>query len=79
MINETGPKLWQVAGALAVVVVSVGGMFALTRLTGRPMVTLGPVVGYATVHDQNAVLLAYGLSQGRARYTMAFETFSECQ
>ncbi len=64
MINETGPKLWQVAGALAVVVVSVGGMFALTRLTGRPMVTLGPVVGYATVHDQNAVLLAYGRTGG---------------
>ncbi|OLP00764.1 hypothetical protein BVU76_18955 [Mycolicibacterium porcinum] len=64
MINETGPKLWQLAGALAVVVVSVGGMFAITRLTSRPMVTLGPVVGYATVHGQDAVLLAYGRTGG---------------
>ncbi|MGV0815857.1 PA2928 family protein [Mycolicibacterium boenickei] len=64
MINETRPKLWQVAGALAVVAVSVGGMVVLTRSTGRPMVSVGPVVGYATVRDQDAVLVAYGRSGG---------------
>lgn len=64
MINKTGPKLWRVAGALAVAVASVGGMFAITRVADRPMVTLGPVVGYATVHDQDAVLVAYGRTGG---------------
>lgn len=64
MINGTQPKLWQVAGALAVAVVSVGGIFAMTRATGRPMVSIGPVVGYATVQDHAAVLVAYGRSGG---------------
>ncbi|WP_066898186.1 PA2928 family protein [Mycolicibacterium houstonense] len=64
MINGTQPKLWQVAGALAVAVVSVGGIFAMTRATGRPMVSIGPVVAYATVQDHAAVLVAYGRSGG---------------
>ncbi|WP_166909113.1 PA2928 family protein [Mycobacterium sp. DL440] len=61
MINKTG---WQVAGALAVVVLSVGGIFAMTRWTSRPMVAVGPVVGYGMVRDQDAVLVAYGRTGG---------------
>ncbi|MGV0596480.1 PA2928 family protein [Mycolicibacterium porcinum] len=63
MINRL-PPVWQVTGALVVVFVSLGGMFVVPRLTDRPMVTLGTVVGYATVHDHDAVLLAYGRSGG---------------
>ncbi|MBU9766681.1 hypothetical protein FR943_22935 [Mycobacterium sp. TNTM28] len=63
MINRKAP-LWQVTGALVVVFVSMGGMFVSTRLTNRPMVSAGPVVGYATVQDQDAVVVAYGRSGG---------------
>lgn len=63
MINRKAP-LWQVTGALVVVSVSTGAMFAMTRWTDRPMVSVGPVVGYATVQDQDAVVVAYGRSGG---------------
>ncbi|KHO23568.1 hypothetical protein QQ25_06340 [Mycolicibacterium setense] len=56
--------MWQVTGALVVVFVSTGAMFAMTRWTDRPMVSVGPVVGYATVQDQDAVVVAYGRSGG---------------
>ncbi|WKG04525.1 PA2928 family protein [Mycolicibacterium sp. HK-90] len=64
MSDKTQPKLWQVAGTLAIAVMAVGGMFVMTRATSRPMVSLGPVVGYATVRDHDAVLVAYGRSGG---------------
>lgn len=64
MINESTPKLWQFAGVLAVMAMSVGGLFVIPRLMDRPMVTLGTVVGYATVHDRDAVLVAYGRTGG---------------
>lgn len=66
MIDDIRPRFpwWQVAGVLLLIAGMLAGMFTFIRLTGRPMVSVGPVVGYATVRNQDAVLVAYGRSGG---------------
>lgn len=56
--------LWRIGGIAVVVVGLLFGMFAITRITGRPMVSVGPVVAYATVQNRDAVLVAYGRTGG---------------
>ena len=66
MIDDARPKfpLWRVVGVLVLIAGSLGGMFAATRFANHPMVSVGPVVGYATVQNQDAVLVAYGRTGG---------------
>lgn len=56
--------MWKIAAIPVVVVGLLAGIFASTRLANQPMVSVGPVVAYATVHDQDAVLVAYGRTGG---------------
>ncbi|WP_396915790.1 PA2928 family protein [Mycolicibacterium sp.] len=66
MIDGAQPKvpLWRVSATLVLVVGMLVGIFAATRFASRPMVSVGPVVGYATVQGRDAVLVAYGRTGG---------------
>ncbi|MGV9797545.1 PA2928 family protein [Mycobacterium sp. NPDC003449] len=56
--------LWRLAGFLLLIPLTLGCIFASTRLLSHPMVSVGPVVGYATVQGHDAVLVAYGRTGG---------------
>lgn len=50
--------------AIAVALLFLLSVYPVTRLASPPMTSLGPVVGYAAVDGEEAVLLAYGRSGG---------------
>ncbi|WP_233213551.1 PA2928 family protein [Mycobacterium hubeiense] len=52
-------KTLRAAATAAAVLGAVAAMFLVPQLLGRPMTSVGPVVGYATVRGHDAVIVAY--------------------
>lgn len=57
-------KFARLAGVLIVAVAGVAGMYAFPRVVNAPLTDVGPVVAYATIAGQPAVLAAYGRTGG---------------